>query len=195
MDTKNENLQLKKKGDDIVNIRLIISLFSLIMLVLNAISLSTNMITMWQMLIMNTIAAAIMMIMISFYVYKIYKMSKSGNIPIIPQTKVVIPKVHIEDEFISANAELLKKNIIPTNPFRACVIRISMEIYESMEQLGVYVLRLKESKTIESMMKSNFAAFGTYTIDTFVLPGETVNFKFDCDVYIRSFAVDELYVP
>lgn len=136
------------------------------------------------------------MMAVIILLYKIRKMIKTGSTaPNIPEVKVVIQKAQIDNTLIRANSEILKKNIIPTNPFRWCVIRISMEINESIEQLGISAVRLRDYKTIENTIKKKLVAESTYTIDTMVGPNETLNFKFDKDTNVKKLMIHELYIP
>lgn len=155
-----------------------------------------NMITIWQMLAIGIISVSIMMTTVIIFIYKIQKTLKNGSsAPDVPEVKVVIPRAHIDNTLIHANSDILKKNIIPTNPFRWCVIRISMEINESIEQLGISAVRLQDYKIIESTIKKKLMAQLVYTIDTVVGPDETLNFKFDKDIDVKKLLIDELYIP
>jgi hypothetical protein len=153
-------------------------------------------VTMWQLLVINIAAIVIMTIMIIFLIYRIRKMTKAGTVPfLLPDVKVIIPKAHIDNKFILANSDVFNKNIVPTNPLRKCVFRISMEINESIERLNIYALRFRDSKIIENTLIKNLVAKEAYVIDTIVLPSETINFKFDKDIDIRKMLIDELYIP
>ncbi len=179
-----------------MNTTRVIYIFAAIMLLLNVIHLyNEDVLTMKQMLIANTIASVIMMIMTAFYGYKLFKAIKAGVPYNFPQARVVIPRARIGYGFLRANADLLKNNIVPTNPFRACILRISMEISDSIEQLGISAMRLRECKIIENTTKMTFYAYSKCTIDTLVFPNETVNFKFDNDIHIVDLLIDELYIP
>ncbi len=159
------------------------------------VSLFWKIITFRQMIIINAISITIMMIMLLFLLYRIHKMMTRGAPPNFPEVKVIIPKAHIEDKLIPANSDILIKYIVPTNPFRSCIFRISMEITESIEKLNMSALRLREDEIIENTVEKRFLANGTYTIDTLVRPDETINFKFDKDIGIKKLFVDELYIP
>lgn len=162
----------------------------------STIATQLNIITVWQMLAINIASMVVMMITVIILMYKIQRMIKTGSTaPTLPEVKVVIPKAHIDNTLIRANSDVLKKNIIPTNPFRWCVIRISMEINESIEQLGISAVRLRDYRTIENTIKKKLVAQGVYTIDTVVGPNETLNFKFDKDIDVKKLLIDELYIP
>lgn len=154
-----------------------------------------GLITTVQMVIINVISAVTMMIVLTISMYRFNKMMKTGIVPNFVEVKVIIPKASINDKHISANSEILKKNIIPTNPFRASIFRISMEINNSIEQLGISALRFRESKIIENTIKKRFVAKEIYVIDTIVGPDEVLNFKFDNDIDIKELLIDELYIP
>lgn len=154
-----------------------------------------NMISLWQLLYIDIILVVIMAVMTIILTYRIHKAKTTGAAPDFPEVKVVIPKVRIDDKFLRANSELLKKNIISTNPFRTCIFRISMEINNSIEQLGMSAVRLRESRIVENTIKKSIVAKETYVIDTVVGPNEKLNFKFDNDIDIIKLFIDELYVP
>lgn len=148
-----------------------------------------------QMLIISIIAIITMMAMVIILMFTIRKAIKNGEAPNFPGVRVIIPRARIDDKFVLANSDLLKKSMIPTNPFHRCVFRISMEINKSIEQLGISAVRLRESGTIENKIKKALVAKETYTIDTIVSPDEVLNFKFDNDVDIKKLLIDELYIP
>ena len=162
----------------------------------SSVAVNFGIVTVWQMLAINIAAMVIMMAMVIFLVYKVRKMVKNGSVPFdMPEVKVVIPKANIGSKLILANSDVLKKNIVPTSPFRGCVIRISMEINNSIEQLGISVIRMRDYKTVENTIKRKFNAKGLYTIDTIARPDETINFKFDHDIDVKKLMIDEFYIP
>lgn len=153
-------------------------------------------ITIWQLLAINVACITIGVILVIFMFYKIRKLKKTGHMYLnFPDIKVIIPKAHIDNKLIVANSDVFKKNIVPTNPVRRCVFRISMEINASIEQLGISAIRFRDSKIIENVITKDMAAREAYIIDTTVLPNETVNFKFDKDIDIKNLLIDELYIP
>jgi hypothetical protein len=171
-------------------------------LVLLAVSLAATlaqlygMITTMQMVIINVTSSFIMMVIVIVVVYRIHKLTKSGlPIPEFLENTVSIPKFQIENMSLSANSDLLKKSITPTNPFRVCVFRIYMEINNSAEQLNISAIRLIESKIIEDATKIKSALEGMYVIDTVVGPRESINFQFDKDIFIKRLKIEELYRP
>jgi hypothetical protein len=157
---------------------------------------NSGMITIRQLLVISSVSSIIMFIMVISLLFKVKKMIKTGGEPPnFSEVKVVIPKAHIDNKMIRANDDVLIKNIVPTNPFRRCMFRISMEINASIEQLSISAIRFRDSKIIKNTIIKNLAAKEAYTIDTFALPNETINFKFDRDVDIKKMIIDELYVP
>jgi len=171
-------------------------------LVLLVISLSATlaqiygMITTIQMVIINITSSFLMMIMVIIVLYRVYRATKHGlSTPEFLENTVSIPKVHIENMSLSANSDLLKKNITPTSPFRACVFRIYMEITNSSEKLNISAIRLIESTIIEDAIKIKSALEGMYIIDTIVGPRESINFKFNKNIFIKRLKIEELYRP
>lgn len=173
-----------------------IALLMLGITLVSSVASNSNIITMQQFLAVTVVSTIIMMILVIAAMYKIRKLIKSGIVPInLPDVRAIIPKAHIDNKLVLANSDVFKKNMVPTNPFRRCVFRISMEINASVEQLSISVLRFRESKIIENTIIKNFVAKEAYTIDTIVSPDETINFKFDKDIDIRKMLIDELYIP
>ena len=162
---------------------------------ISSIAVNYGIMTVWQMLAINIAAMIIMMMMVIFVVYKIRSMVKNGTTFDVPDSKVVVPKAKIDNKLIPANSDILKKNIIPTSPFRSCVIRIYMEINNSIDQLEVSVIRLREYQNFENKIKRKFNAKGCYVIDTVARPDETINFKFGHDIDVKRLIIDELYIP
>lgn len=155
-----------------------------------------DMITTKQMVIINITSVTIMTIIMFVVLYRFYRATKSGiPIPEFLENTVLIPKIQIENMSLSANSDLLKKNITPTSPFRACVFRIYMEINNSTDQLKISVVRLIESTIIEDAIKIKSALEGMYIIDTIVGPRESINFKFNKSIFIKRLKIEELYRP
>lgn len=159
-----------------------------------------KLITPWQMIIITIISVIIMMIVAAILAFTIYKIMKSlsSGIPsnsLVPLSSdnIVIPKVRIDEKFVKANSDILIKNLVSTNPFRLTIFRISMELNNSIEQMNLYIVRLRESGIYENVINKNFMTKKTYTIDTVVRPDEALNFKFDNDIYISKLYIDELY--
>lgn len=153
-------------------------------------------VTLLQLLAINIASIIIMAILVIFMLYKIRKLKKAGNLYAnFPDVRVIIPKAHIDNKLVLANSDVFKKNIVPTNPLRRCVFRISMEINSSIEQLGISAIRFRDSKIVENVITKNLTAKEAYVIDTTVLPNETINFKFDKDIDIKKMIIHELYIP
>lgn len=180
---------------NLANIRVVAYLILGITLV-STLASQLGILTIWQFLAISIASIVIMMSLSIFVLYRLRTLIKSGIVPQnFQDVKVIIPKAHVDNMFILANSDVLKKNIVPTNPFRTSIFRISMEINSSIEQLGISAIRLRGSRVIESTVKKNLTAKEAYIIDTVVLPNETINFKFDKDIDIKKMLIDELYVP
>ena len=185
----------KRNMDGYVRMR-IVALSLLVITVGAEIAETSGKITIWQLLVVNIASIIIMATLVIFMLYRIRKMMKNGRMSTDLQgTKVIIPKDHVDNKFILANSDVFKKNIVPTNPLRRCVFRISMEINSSIEQLGISAIRIRDSKITENTIRKNLIAKEAYVIDTAVSPNETINFKFDKDIDIKKMLIDEFYVP
>lgn len=161
----------------------------------SALALHFNMITVRQLLVIDATCVAIMAILVIFAIFQLRKAIKISGAPALYNFKVVIPKANVGNKFIIANSDVFKKNIVPTNPLRRCVFRISMEINSSIEKLGISAVRLRNSGIVENTIIKNIVAKEVYVIDTVVLPDETINLKFDKDIDIKKMLIDELYIP
>lgn len=163
-----------------------------------AATLASNLgiLTIWQLLAINVVSLVIMITFVIYLLYRMRKLVKSGvMLQNFQDVKVIIPKANVNNILIPANSDVFKQNIVPTNPFRRSIFRISMEINTSIEQLGISAIRLRDRRTTESIIKKNLTAKEAYIIDTVVSPNETINFKFDKDIDIKKMLIDELYVP
>lgn len=179
-----------------MNISRIITFTILLITIAALVELDLDIITSQQMLVISVISVVVTILIVVVLAYRIYKIIGYRDIvPTFSDVKVIIPKVHISDKFVCANSNILENDITSTNPFRTCIFRISLEINNSMEQLGMSAVRLIDSKIVESTIKKRFVAKETYIIDTVVGPKEIVNFKFDSDIDIKKLLIDELYVP
>jgi hypothetical protein len=185
----------KKNMDRYTGMRIVV--LSLLVITVGAeIAETSGKITIWQLLVVNMVSIAIMVTLIIFMLYRVRKMMKGGRMPKnLIDAKVIIPKAHVDNKVIVANSDVFKKNIVPTNPLRRCVFRISMEINSSIEQLGISAIRIRDSKITENTIRKNLIAKEAYVIDTAVSPNETINFKFDKDIDIKKMLIDEFYVP
>lgn len=154
-----------------------------------------GMITVWQMFIINITIMFIMATIVTILLYKIMKGRKKGIPYRLPDVKVIIPKAHVDDKLIIANSDIFKKNIIPTNPFRGCIFRIYIELKDPIEKLGTFIIRSRDSNTVEDKIDGKFSKDSICVINTIVRPNETLNFKFDRDIDVKKFMIEELYMP
>jgi hypothetical protein len=192
----NNNFEVNYRGKKIMEKIKIIAFLMLGITLVSELAENSGKITVWQLLVINIASIILMAFLIIYMLNKIRKLKKAGNLYAnFPDVRVIIPKANIDNKLVLANSDVFKKNIVPTNPLRMCVFRISMEINSSIEQLGISAVRFRDSKIIENVIKKNLVAKEAYVIDTAVLPNETINFKFDKDIDIKKMLIDELYIP
>jgi multisubunit Na+/H+ antiporter MnhE subunit len=152
--------------------------------------------TTWQSLAINVASLIITATFVIYLLYRLRKLTRSGVVPSnFRDVKVIIPKANVNNRLVLANSDVFKQNIVPTNPLRRSIFRLSMEINSSIEQLGISAIRLRDRRITENTIKKNLTAKELCVIDTVVSPNETINFKFDKDIDINKMLIDELYVP
>lgn len=110
-------------------------------------------------------------------------------------TGVVIPKVSFTERKIRANTEIFEKYIRPTNPLSNCVFRIMIELKEFEETPKVFIIRKCQKDTCEQLLNDDsFLDLGKlHVFDVKVDRTEILNFKFDKNVIVKSFSIEELY--
>lgn len=113
-------------------------------------------------------------------------------------TGVVIPKNRFNDKNISGDKEILSHSIKPVHPWKDSIFTVVMELAPDTENrpLKFYIIRKYSDNEYEQgidIIEPSDSSKHVFrlTID----PKELINFKLSRDAIIKSFTVDELYVP
>ena len=143
--------------------------------------------------VMSTISITVQ----TFYLfYIIYRGDRLRKFPHISSSSVVIPKGEIKDIFMNANKEILSKNIGSTNPWNRSVFRICFELdHDNLPEFSViktYNRNITTKKLSDGIILSKDC---THIFDIPVRSEEKLNFKFNKDVTLKSFAIYEIYIP
>lgn len=155
-----------------------------------------GMITNRQLLYISFVTTFIIFTLLIGAINRLRKILKHGHpLPGLIENAVKIPKYHVENLSLSANSDLLNKDIIPTSPFRTCVLRIYMELSDKVEQLEISAIRKVETTTTEDAIKIKSVKERKYIIETLARPKETINFRFDKNLLIKNLFIEELYIP
>lgn len=127
----------------------------------------------------------------------IRKALKNPNMAII-MAKVIISKGKITDKHVRGKDDIFRESVRSVNPRRDGIFRIILELAQEVEKgpLKFYVVRKCQSNTCEQEIDV-IDPYKTkrHIFDIAVDPEEKVNFKFNKDTMIKSFSVDELYMP
>lgn len=164
-------------------------------------ALGFKLMTLNQVLAIYIVVAIIQMILVFYAMYRLINVMKSKGITPsnIMNAKTIIPKGKCNDMFIKANTGILPKFVIPTNPHHNSVFRVKFVVFTDeklQEQLKFSIMRTCQSNSCEQEINDiKPTKEGTYMFDISVNPREKLNFKFDKDVTLQSFTVDELYAP
>lgn len=113
---------------------------------------------------------------------------------------VIIPKGKFDNKCIVANSDILSKNIRSIHPWKDGIFRIVMELELEPDRenrpLKFYIIRRCHVDTCEQEIEIvQSSSTKIHIFDTSIDPKELINFKFSRDTMVKSFTVDELYVP
>lgn len=160
----------------------------------------TQYISLMQMLTIYAAVAIMQMTTLLYIFYRFFNTVKSGGIITtdILNTKVIIQKGMCNDKYIKANDSILPTFICSTNPYRNSVFRVKFVVStdeEPKEQLKFLITRMRHSQNYEQEIDGiKPTKEGTYMFNIAVDPREKLNFKFNRDVTLQLFTVDELYL-
>lgn len=111
---------------------------------------------------------------------------------------IVIPKSRFDDKYISANNEILSQSVKPIHPWKDSIFRVIMELVPDVEDrpLKFYIIRKCSAGACDQeidIIKPSDSPKHVFEIN--IDPKELINFKFSRDTIVKSFSVDELYIP
>lgn len=111
---------------------------------------------------------------------------------------VVVPKGKFDDMYIVANNEILSHGVKPIHPWKDSIFRVIMELVPDAEDrpLKFYIIRKCSMDACEQeidIIKPSDSSKHVFELN--IDPKELINFKFSRDTIVKSFTVDELYIP
>lgn len=111
---------------------------------------------------------------------------------------IIIQKNKFDNKHILGDKEILSQNIKSIHPWRHSRIRIAMELEPDKENrpLKFYVIRKCSDDSYEKeidIIKPSESLRHIFELD--IDPKELINFKFSRDTTVKSFRIDELYIP
>ncbi len=112
-------------------------------------------------------------------------------------SKVMILKGKFDNKQVNANTDIFDRLIIPTNPMKSCIFRICIELADKFigPSLELSVMRTCESGTCEQKIDASQCKEGSHALHINIHPREKLNFKFNKDIKIKLFSVEEYYTP
>ena len=147
----------------------------------------------------NTIMAVTFIVQAVLMAVLIRRVAKGGIVSrTVMSTGVVIPKNRFNDKNISGDKEILSHSIKPVHPWKDSIFTVVMELAPDTENrpLKFYIIRKYSNDEYEQGIdiiepSDSLKHVFRLTID----PKELINFKLSRDAIIKSFTVDELYIP
>jgi hypothetical protein len=114
-----------------------------------------------------------------------------------PGSQLLILKGKFNDKYIKGNTDIFDRLIIPTNPMKDCMFRICIELADRFigPSLELLVIRKCEACTCEQKVDASHCKEGSHALHINIDPREKLNFKFNKDIKVKLFSVEELYMP
>jgi hypothetical protein len=114
----------------------------------------------------------------------------------ISQANVIIPKGSYEEKTIKAETNIFPNFLVPTNTYRNCIFRISLQIKEFEKHPLFYIIRKCERDTCTQELNKNIRLDPgpVHVFDIAIDSKEKLNFKFNEDVIIQKILIEELYM-
>lgn len=111
------------------------------------------------------------------------------------RSNVIIPKGVCEEMAIKAETNIFPQFLVPTNIYKECVFRISLQTKEFKKYPLFYMIRVCEKDTcIQELNKDIKLVPGkVHTFDVIIDCKEKLNFKFNEDVIVQKLLIEELY--
>lgn len=109
----------------------------------------------------------------------------------------------IEDKLIKGGVEILPEFMIPTNPRKASVFKIFVEVRDFKEPPYFGILKMGRGNVAVNDIKKHLLGVragiieGSFVFDADIIvrPDEKINFKFKDDTNVKMLFVGELYIP
>lgn len=112
------------------------------------------------------------------------------------RSTIAIPKVSMHEKHLPAGKEIFEKYIVPVNPHNDCVFRVKVELKEDTPKIKITIIRKCQKGTCEDVLNNNISldVGKVHIFDIEIDRKEKLNFKFDKDVTIKSFSIEEFYI-
>lgn len=116
----------------------------------------------------------------------------------IPTVGVTIPKNRFNDKHVPGDKEILPYGIKPVHPWKDSILKIVMELVPDKENrpLKFYIIRKCHNDECEQeidVVEPSDSSKHVFRLN--INPEELINFKFSRDAIVKSFMVEELYIP
>ena len=148
-----------------------------------------------QVIIVNISIMVIEFMLVIFVVRRLLKAKQ------IVYPYVIIPKSKFVDKCVRADDEILPVGIKQVHPWRSSIFKIALELIPDIKNssLKFYVTRkctqCSRDACEQEVDVKEPSTPGTHVFNIRTDPTEMINFKFNKDITVKSFSVDELYTP
>jgi len=114
----------------------------------------------------------------------------------VSRTNVIIPKGHYDEKIIKAETDIFPSFLVPTNTYKNCRFRISLQIKEFKKYPLFYLIRKHGLNTIAQELNKDIKLDpgSIHMFDVAIHRNEELNFKFSEDVTIQKLLVEEIYI-
>lgn len=111
-------------------------------------------------------------------------------------SRVIVQKGKCNDKYLKANDNIFEKDIIATNPSKDSIFIVKFAVEKEIQELKFSVVRKCPHGICEDNADiRNFDKNRSYLLHVRVIPTEMLNFKFNKDLILKNFVVEELYIP
>ena len=131
-------------------------------------------------------------------IWSIRKQIKNGDYSWI-ESGVLIPRSKLSNVNVKCGEELFSKGITPTNinRMKKCVFKLYIEIDDFPKEPIMFLDRsyMSESNTMTFNKGQNLVKGHLYAFDIPSISGEILNFRFSENGTIKTFTLQEVYIP
>lgn len=108
---------------------------------------------------------------------------------------LIIPKASCDEKTIPAETNIFSRYLIPTNPRRDCIFRVSLQLKDFKNPLIFSMIRMCEKDILIQELNKNIILDLEFIhkFEVNINRKEKLNFKFNKDVTIKSLLIEELY--
>lgn len=151
----------------------------------------------WMVFITEFILLVLMVNIAKKEAKDIFRHNRYDKPPNKGDNEVIIPKGSVSEKDISADTEIFNGYIAPTNPLRHSIFRIKLQLNKFEDTLYLSIIRRYQDRILEQIINQNVSLDTgcTHIFETMIHSKERLNFKFNKDVNVKLFSVEELYIP